>query len=183
MRTCGRRGATGKIQRVYGLVDAYWDDIEGDLAEQFHVDALDFVRGKRPWAQFLRFVDRLSLIEGTQCWAKKFSDPEMLDQLWEQFRKDRKMFDRIDEVRPPLYGYDRHMAMLTNISNLLIALRMDNHPEISKALHMLPTPVFPREAVENRWREMGRKKRAEGIEAAQNRWQEIVDTTGVRPIG
>lgn len=184
MRPHRGRGASGKTRRVYGLVDAHWDEIEGDLAVHMHgVDAMDFFRGRRPWNQFLRLVDRLSLIEGTACWALKFSDPATLDSLWEKYRKNRRLFDNLEDVRPPLLGFDRQQSMLTNVVNMLIGLRKDIRPEIGRSLQPIPAPVFLKEAVEARWKELSRVKREKGISEAQDRWTRIYEQTGVKPNG
>lgn len=144
---------------------------------------MDYFRGTRDWNQFLRLVDRLALREGTAVWAAKLSDEQMIEQLWEAFRKDRTLFDAVEERRPTLYGFDKTQAMLLNIANLLIAQRIENNPATSRSVHMLPAPIFPAEAVEIRWRALSRHKRESGIEAAQEKWTRIVETTGVRPNG
>lgn len=183
LRASLRRGAGGKTHRVYAVVDAYWDVIEGDFAEYFGIDAMDWFRGLRPWNQFLRLIDRLALIEGTGTWAAKFTDPDMLEQLWDQYQKDRRMFDGTEAAKPTLMGFTRQQAMLTNIANLLIAQRMDTNPALGKHLDMLPVPDFPKALMEERWRSLSARKRNEGIEAAQERWQAKLEETGVRPNG
>lgn len=178
-----RRGAGGKTARVYALVDAHWDIIEADLGEVYHFDAMDYFRGTRDWNQFLRLVDRLALREGTAVWAAKLSDDQMLEQLWEAYRKDRKLFDVVEDRRPSLHGFDKTQAMLLNIANLLIAQRIEANPATSRTVHMLPSPIFPAEAIELRWRALSRKKRESGIEAAQDKWTRIYEETGVKPNG
>lgn len=178
-----RSGASGKTARVYALVDAHWDKIEDDFYTYWGVDALDFFRGLKPWDQFLRLVDRAVLREGSALWAAKLSDEEFLESLWEKYRKNRRAFDNVEEVRPELFGFDRIQAMMTNIANLIIASRIDRNPHVQKHLKMLPTPIFPMEAIELRWRALSRRKRASGIEAAQAQWDRMVAETGVRPNG
>lgn len=191
-----RRGAGGKTDRVYALVDAYWDEIEGDLTNEWGVDAMDFMRGtpgcnqrglsggQRSWRQFLNYIDRLALTEGTALWAAKLSDPQMLDDLWREYRKNRRLFDdiKVEEVRPPLLGHTREIAMLTNVANLLISQQISDHPEIQRMMKPLPTPVFPKEACELRWRDLSARKRSEGIDAAQERWSASV-AEGRDPYG
>lgn len=144
---------------------------------------MDYFRGKRDWNQFLRLVENLSRREGTAVWAAKLSDDTLLEQLWEEYRKDRNLFDSVEERRPSLHGFSREVAMLTNIANLIIAQRIENNPAVSRAAKMLPTPIFPPEAIEIRWRQLARRKRESGIEAAQAKWEQYVEQTGVRPNG
>lgn len=144
---------------------------------------MDYFRGKRDWNQFVRFVNALSKREGTAVWAAKLSDDELISQLWDEYRKNRSLFDSIEQRRPSLHGFTRELAMLTNITNMLIAQRIENNPAASRAVKMMPTPIFPPEAVELRWRELARRKREQGIEAAQERWTQAYERTGVKPNG
>jgi hypothetical protein len=137
--------------------------------------------GARPWNQYVRFVDRLALIEGTATWAAKLSDPAIIEQLWEEYQKDRTIFDQIKDVRPSLIGFDRKTQMLTNIANLIVGHRIDDHPSLGRALEPIPTPRSMKDIIEERWSDHAKTKRISAIEQAQARWEEQFERTGVRP--
>lgn len=155
------------------------------------MDAMDFFRGiagvrhrgggERSWRQFLNYVDRLSATEGSAVWAAKLTDPEMLEELWAEYRKDRTIFDTVEAPRPSLVGFTREVQGLTNIANVAIGARIDAHPSLARALDHMPIPMFTKEILEERFSKLAKEKRLSAIEEAQQRWQDEFDRTGVAP--
>jgi hypothetical protein len=73
------------------------------MAVHMHVDARAWVRGERPWEQFLIYCDRLGRTQGTELWAAYLTD----ERLFDEYRKSLRDRDPDDERRPGLFGYDR----------------------------------------------------------------------------
>lgn len=155
------------------------------------LDAMDFFRGirgvrhagggQRSWRQFLNYVDRLSTTEGSAVWAAKLTDPDMLEELWDEYRKDRSIFDQVKEPRPSLIGFTREVQGLTNLTNVVIGGRIDHRPNLARVLDHMPIPLFTKEILELRFSALAKNKRESAIDAAQQRWQDQFDRTGVAP--
>lgn len=132
----------------------------------------------------MRRVDQLSEMEGTRVWAAKLSDEQLIDDMWEQYRKDRNAFEKMTSgARPSLIGFTRQQAMLTSIANMIVALRMESHEGVAKATTFLPMPIFPLESVELRWKALSQRKRSQGIDAAQALWDAKVAAGVSNPYG
>lgn len=97
MRPDRRRGRRGKSARILDLIDHYWPQIEGDFAKFLHVDARDFIRGGRPWDQFLNYCDTVAQEDGGRLWAAQLAD-DRYDAEIERMLAERKT------TRPGLEG-------------------------------------------------------------------------------
>ena len=113
MRSRRGCGAGGKSTRILGLIEDYWDPIERDFAG-IGFDARDWLRGLKPWAQFLNFADMFANTEGSWLWAAQVDDDRFLghfEAMHEAAMRDPR------PPRPPLAGYDALMATLTGLRN------------------------------------------------------------------
>lgn len=72
----------------------------------------------------------------------------------------------VEQVRPPLAGFDPIVSGLHTLTNQVISLRMDQGN--SKARH-LPIPLFPAEIAESRIRSFAASKRTSAITRAQSK--------------
>lgn len=109
------------------------------MAIHMNVDARAWVRGERPWEQFLIYCDRLGREQGTQLWAAYLTD----ERLFDAYRKALADKDPDEEQRPQLFGYDRVAEGLHAVSVQIALL----HRAMSRNLAFpLPKgPVFPGE--------------------------------------
>lgn len=90
------------------------------------VDALDWIRGLRPWPQFFRFYHRCCRRVGSACHSALLTDPELAEQA-AKLPKSKN---------PPAFGFSAEIHALRDIADLLIA-RMVKDPRAS----MLPRPL------------------------------------------
>lgn len=95
------------------------------------------------------------------------SDPEMIDALERDMKENGPM--KLEEMRPPLLGFDPIVSGLHTLANQIISLRMDQGN--AKVKH-LPIPLFPAEIVEIRQRDFAARKRADVIAKSQAKWME-----------
>jgi hypothetical protein len=101
-------------------------------------DARAWVRGEKPWDQFLIYCDRLGSQQGTELWAAYLTD----ERLFSEYRK--ALANRGDTVnRPGLFGFDRVTQGLLAVQTELAAL----HQVMARNLaYPLPKgPLFPAE--------------------------------------
>lgn len=77
-----------------------------------HVDARDWIRGRRPWPQFLTYAIRVANTEGSDLWAAQLSDDRNLPAIKSALRA---LGDR--PVRPPLAGHTAVVAGLYLVAN------------------------------------------------------------------
>lgn len=75
----------------------------------------------------------------------------------------------VEEMRPPLHGYDPIVSGLHMLANQIVSMRMEAGN--SKVKH-LPGPRFPIEIAEERVRKYGQARRNKAIEIAQSKWKE-----------
>lgn len=75
----------------------------------FHVDALEWVAGRRSWAQFFRFTERLARTPGTAYYSELMLDPE-LAELRAKMPKAKN---------PQLLGWTAEMSLLADGIDLL----------------------------------------------------------------
>lgn len=105
-----RFGRGGKSARILDLIENYWDLIEGDFAKYLHVDARDFVRGTRPWGQFLSYCSTIAQVEGGRFWAAQLNDPRHEEEV------AKKMAEQTSD-RPPLEGHTAEIRALYLVAN------------------------------------------------------------------
>jgi hypothetical protein len=108
------------------------------------VDARAWVRGEKPWEQFLIYCDRLGSQQGTALWAAYLTD----ERLFEEYRKAwaaRK--DGKDDHRPSLVGFDRAAEGLMAVQAEIALLHRVTARNLA---YPLPKgPLFPGERFEN----------------------------------
>lgn len=76
---------------------------------------LDYFRGRRPWRQLLRFVDKLP---GHSRFMAELAQDEQLAELWlAQHGEDEP------QPKPPLAGYDLTAQKLDNLCDAITHLR------------------------------------------------------------
>lgn len=129
-------------------------------------DARDWVRGRRPWSQFLNYCDRLGRTSGTDLWAVYLTDPR-LDALYREqlAERDPEQVDRL-----PLAGFDRHAEALLELrkdmAHLIRALGRPGYP--------LPQgPIFPAERFTTEDQQVEATGLWDSIAQGQQRWKEL----------
>ncbi|MGA7054983.1 MAG: hypothetical protein WBZ37_27695 [Mycobacterium sp.] len=169
MRACHRCGRRGKSTRTLSLIEHWWDELEGDFAYYLGVDARDFVRGTRPWAQFLVYADHVANIEGGRTWAAQLSDDRFLPQFKKALEESKANGQK---SRPSLAGYSREVDGLFRVATELRLLRA----ELGKWGSAPPIlgPVFPSEKLEDIDREAEVVDLAAAIEAGHRNWREAM---------
>jgi hypothetical protein len=93
--------------------------IEKDFASK-GFDARDWLRGLKPWDQFLTFCEMFANTRGSWLWADQLSDPNHLaefEQQYDEAQRDPKKY------RPPLVGYDDLVSAMTDLRNEIRAMR------------------------------------------------------------
>lgn len=77
----------------------------------------------------------------------------------------------LDDMRPPLHGYDPIVSGLHMLANQIVSMRMEAGN--NKVKH-LPGPQFPIEIVEERLRKFSANRRNKAIEISQSKpkWQQ-----------
>jgi hypothetical protein len=113
LRQRHRFRGSGKSARIFDLIDCYWDLIEGDFAKYLHVDARDFIRGTRPWPQFLTYCAAIAQEEGGRFWAAQLLDPRHESEI------EKKLTEAADRGanRPPLEGHTGEVKALYLVAN------------------------------------------------------------------
>lgn len=77
-----------------------------------HVDARDFIRGTRPWDQFLVYCDEIAQEQGGRLWAAQLSDPRYEAEI------EKRLAEAEDSSgRPPLQGYTGEIKALYQVAN------------------------------------------------------------------
>jgi hypothetical protein len=138
------------------------------------VDARDFVRGVRPWDQFLIYATYVGNIEGSQLWAAQLSDDRFLPDIE---RELKAMKAAGDKARPPLAGYTREVDALFRVATELRLLRA----EMGKWGSAPPIlgPVFPGERIQQREDEIEVSELQQAIAAGHQNWREAKDRAGI----
>lgn len=154
MRADRRRGAGKKSTRILDLIEHYWDQIEGDLARHMGgVDARDWIRGDRPWAQFLVYCDDIAQHEGGRLWAAQLSD-ERFDAEIERMLAERGTTPQ----RPELEGDTAVVRAIRVMSNDIRQLtRLMTKARVS----YLQGPMTPADRLAARKSAMSRARIAE----------------------
>jgi hypothetical protein len=136
-----RRGRGGKSTHVLALIEYWWDQLEGDFARYLGVDARDFIRGTRPWAQFTCYAGHVAQIDGGATWAAQLNDDRFLPMFAKQMKESST-----EPSRPSLSGYSREVDGMFRVATELRLLRA----EIGKWINapMILGPVFPSERIQ-----------------------------------
>ncbi len=77
------------------------------------MDARDFIRGARPWGQFLTYCDVIAQEEGGRLWAAQLSDPRFEDEI----RRRLEEQTAAGRTRPPLEGYSALVKAADRVAN------------------------------------------------------------------
>jgi hypothetical protein len=109
-----RRGAGGKSTRVLDLIEHHWDEIEADLSHFHRADALDWVRGYRPWNQFLRLAQDVAQRQGSRLRAVQLRDPRYLAEV-ERLMEHQQATN--GEPRPSLEEWTPEVEALYMVAN------------------------------------------------------------------
>lgn len=174
LRPRHRRGRGGKSTRVLALVEHWWTQIEGDFAHHLNgVDARDFIRGTRPWAQFLNYAEYVGNIEGSALWAAQLSDDRLLPEIEAAIKASKGK----EAGRPPLAGYSREVDAMFRVATELRMLRA----EIGKWGSAPPIlgPLFPAEKIQARQDAVEVNELQAAIEAGHRNWREAKTRAGI----
>jgi hypothetical protein len=106
------------------------------------MDALEWIAGRRSWAQFLRHAHKFSLISGTAYNTALLLDPELAEQTAKAKLPKLK--------NPPLLGWTREMHLLTDIGDLIYK---SNAADPQKA--SLPRPLTAMDKLKKARRQAG----------------------------
>jgi hypothetical protein len=139
------------------------------------VDARDFIRGSRPWSQFLNYCEYLiENVDGCALWAGQLNDERFLPMIEQRLRDIRKTGE---QTRPSLTGYSREVDGLHRVATELRMLRA----EIGKWGTAPPIlgPVFPTEKIQNQWDAQEVSDLSEAIEAGHRNWKEAKQRAGI----
>lgn len=130
MRTGGRRGASGKSSVILDLIDHYWPQIEGDFARGGYGDARDWIRGLRPWDQFLNFCRDIAQTSGTRLRAAQLNDPRFEDE-WELLLEEDKFATSTKPFRPSWEGFSPEIEAMYDLSDdIRLLVKVMSHSEI-----------------------------------------------------
>lgn len=110
----GGRGPGGKRFKTFDLIHHYWDLIEGDFAKYLHCDARDFIRGTRPWDQFLNYCDTIAQEVGGRFWAAQLNDPRYLPDIKKRYAEQQR---EPGNGRPPLEGHTEVVKAIYLVAN------------------------------------------------------------------
>lgn len=131
-----------------------------------HIDARDWVRGDRPWAQFLVYANYVAQIEGGCLWAAQLSDERFLPEIRKALKEKAKTNG---SNRPPLMGWDRMVDMMHRVAIEIRMLRADmTHQQLSP----IPGPMLPHEVIARDDREAEVSKIMTTIERGKQNWRE-----------
>lgn len=125
------------------------------------LDARAWIRGERPWNQFLIYCDRLGSEMGTELWAAYLTD----ERLFSEYRK--ALAEKAGSVeRPGLFGFNRIAQALLAVQAEIALL----HQVMARNLaYPVPKgPLFPAERFENEDTEAEVADLMSDIESAQS---------------
>lgn len=112
MRPGRRRGGSGKSAVILDLIEHYWDQIEADFATELGgTDARDWIRGERPWDQFLNYCVTVAQRPGTKLYAAQLNDDRYLPEF------EKLLAETEPSTRPPLEGHSRLVQAIYMLAN------------------------------------------------------------------
>lgn len=131
------------------------------------MDARDFIRGTRPWDQFLVYAAYVSRIDGSRLWAAQLSDDRFLPVIEKQLKEMK------EPARPALSGYSREVDGLFRVATELRLLRA----EMGKWGSAPPIlgPVFPSEKIQDRHDAEEVDELRAAVEAGHRNWREAMN--------
>lgn len=134
------------------------------------VDARDFIRGTRPWDQFLVYAHYLGQIDGSVLWAAQLDDDRFLPEIEKQIKEQK---ENKKPARPPLAGYSREVDGMFRVATELRMLRA----EIGKWGVAPPIlgPVFPFERIQDRADAGEISELSSAIEEGHRNWREAMN--------
>lgn len=138
------------------------------------VDARDFIRGTRPWSQFLTYTTYIAQnVNGSALWAAQLDDERFLPAIEKQLKEMAKD-KNAPPARPSLTGYSREVDGLHRVAVELRMLRA----EMGKWTEAPPIlgPLFPREKLEARADAQEVLDLAAAIAVGHSNWTEAMHT-------
>lgn len=135
------------------------------------MDARDFIRGTRPWGQFLSYTSYLvANIDGCALWAAQLDDERFLPEIEKRLKELKKSKE---QARPALAGYTREVDGLFRIATELRMLRaeMGRWGEASPILG----PLFPSEKIQARNDRHEVSELQAAVEAGHRNWREVME--------
>lgn len=131
------------------------------------MDARAWIRGERPWTQFLNYCDRLGRTQGTELWAAYLND----ERLFDAYRKEIEKADEDKaEHRPSLIGFDR---LSEGLHGLQVEIAVLNRALTRNPAYPIPKgPVFPKERFEAEAQEAQVIHLSSAVQAALRRGEE-----------
>lgn len=166
VRACDGRGRGGKRIKILGLIEGFWDEIEGDFARYLNIDARDWIKGIRPWASFLVHANYVAQIDGSRLWAAQLSDERFLPEIRKALKEKAKTNG---SGRPPLAGWDRMVDMMHRVA---VELRMLRSDLTHQQLEPFPGPLFPGEIIRREDQDNEVSKLMATIERGRMNWKE-----------
>ena len=129
------------------------------------MDARDWVRGVRPWSQFLNYCNTIAQLQGSQLWAVQLSDDRYLPVLEERLDGDSD-----DEpVRPSLLGETALVSSLRLLTNQVLMLRAEQGKWPS--VKPLKGPVYPFEKIAERRDKVEAETLLSVVDQAHANWE------------
>lgn len=96
-------------------MDRYGEAIEYDLHERLGLDLLDFFRGRYSWRKLDDLISRLP--RASAFGEARLMDPEYAEQALDQAGSSSQ------KQTPPIAGYTQEVELLTDIGEMLQAIR------------------------------------------------------------
>lgn len=81
-----------------------------------NTDAYAWVRGERPWDQFLTYCTTVARIPGSQLRAAQLSDERYLPEV-EALMEQERFLKKRNNPRPPLEGFSAEVAAMYDLSD------------------------------------------------------------------
>lgn len=133
---------TALVERI----DLYGEAIESDLSDRGH-DLLDWFRGRRPWPQLLRLVDRLA--DGSRYRAALLADEDLARERIESGAEPPD-----GKHAPPLIGETQDRMLLRAAVSVLLRLEHATYAvHAGKKAGRPPQPLRGPETAEDRLRD------------------------------
>ncbi|MBS4103271.1 hypothetical protein [Tsukamurella paurometabola] len=119
------------------MVDRFWSELEWDFQRVLHLDAGAWLRGEKDWRQFIRFAEGLP--QGSKYWAKKYSDKELAQELWDSLTPEQRKVKPAGS--PSLEGWTDLKEDLAAIKDNLILVRLATGGGDARSVKFTSRPV------------------------------------------
>lgn len=114
-------------------------------------DAFDWIKGLRPWSQFLDYCDTVAQIDGSRLQAAQLNDERFLAEI------EKLLHQKQQKYRPSLEGDTAEIKAIRQLSNdIRLFLRVQG-----VQLPFLEGPEGPADRIRARKRAIGRARLAE----------------------